>query len=69
MHLPPPFVRPQTTTEPPALVRVLTREEIHWNRPLFKAPPLQVEPPLADVLALIADIPKIAARSAAVKAS
>jgi hypothetical protein len=62
MHLPPPFVRPQTATEPPALVRVLTREEIHWNRPLFKAPPLEVQPPIADVMSFVSEIPKIASR-------
>jgi hypothetical protein len=60
MHLPPPFIRPQTEPEPPALVRVLTREEIHWNRPLFKAPPLEIQPPVADVLSFVSDIPKIA---------
>lgn len=63
MHLPPPFVRPQTAAEPPALVRVLTREEIHWNRPLFKAPPLEVQPPIADVMSFVADTPKIALRT------
>jgi hypothetical protein len=62
MHLPPPFVRPETNTEPPALVRVLTREEIHWNRPLFKAPPLEVQPPTKDVMSFVAEVPKIAPR-------
>jgi hypothetical protein len=64
MYLPPPFVRPDSATEPPALVRVLTREEIHWNRPLFKAPPLEVEPPIADVMSLIADIRRVERRPA-----
>jgi hypothetical protein len=48
MHLPPPFVRPQTATEPPALVRVVSREDVMWNRPVFKAPPLVVRPPSVD---------------------
>ena len=56
MHLPLPFVRPQIATEPPALVRVIAREDVQWNRPVFKAPPLQVRPPLADVAALAADL-------------
>lgn len=56
MYLPPPFDRPEPATEPPALVRVLTREEIHWNRPLFKAPPLNVKPPTADVKLLASEI-------------
>lgn len=46
MHLPPPFVYPQPATEPPALVQVVAREEeVLWNRPTFKAPPLKVTPP------------------------
>lgn len=55
MYLPPPIIRPQIAPEPPALVRVLTRDDLHWNRPVFKAPPLNVQPPLADVLALVAE--------------
>ena len=46
MHLPPPFVRPQAATEPPALVRIVSREDVLWNRPVFKAPPLNVQPPV-----------------------
>jgi hypothetical protein len=49
MHLPPPFVYPQSATEPPALVRVVAREEVQWNRPVFKAPPLKVPPPASVV--------------------
>ena len=46
MHLPPPFVYPQSATEPPALVRAVARgEEVLWNLPVFKAPPLQVQIP------------------------
>ncbi len=48
MHLPPPFVRPQAATEPSALVRVVSREDVLWNRPVFKAPPLVVRPPVVD---------------------
>ena len=48
MYLPPPFVRPQAATEPPALVRVVSREDVLWNRPVFKAPPLNVRPPVID---------------------
>jgi len=29
-------------------VRILTREDVMWNRPIFKAPPLDVVPPVAD---------------------
>lgn len=59
MLLPPPFIRPQSATEPPALVRVVAREDAMWNRWIFKAPPLRVQPPLADVAALTADLCKV----------
>jgi len=59
MHLPLPFSRPQLPTEPPALVRKIAREDVEWsqwNRPVFKAPPLNVKPPLVDVASLAADV-------------
>lgn len=43
---------------PSAIVRVLNREDIHWNRPLFKAPPLNVVPPVADVAELVRSVRK-----------
>lgn len=52
MYLPPPLP-PQNASDPPAVVRVLTREEIHWNRPLFKAPPLDVPVPSEDIFAFV----------------
>lgn len=58
MHLPVPFVRPQITDHPSAMVRVVSHEEIAWHSParhVFKAPPLNVRPPLADVAALAAE--------------
>ena len=55
MHLPPPFVYPQTATEPPALVRVLSREDVLWNRRIFKAPPLNVRPPVLDAKVFTSD--------------
>jgi len=58
MHLPPPFVYPQSATEPPALVRAVSREEqAQWNRPVFKAPPLVVKPPV-DVAAPFVGTPR-----------
>ena len=55
MHLPPPVVRPQIATEPPALVRVVSREDVLWNRPIFRAPPLNVRPPVLDKTAFAPD--------------
>ncbi len=52
MPLPIPFSRPPVAPEPPALVRLVTREDVMWNRPVFKAPPLEVRPPLEDVATL-----------------
>lgn len=46
MYLPPPFIRPSDTAEPPAIVHVVSRtEDVLWNRPVFKAPPLVVRLP------------------------
>lgn len=58
MNFPIPFIRPPIIAEPAALVRVVSLGDVAWNRPerhVFKAPPLQVRPPLADVAALAAD--------------
>jgi|GEM_PF-2763720 len=58
MNFPTPFIRPPIAPEPAALVRVVSPGEVVWNRPdghVFKAPPLQVRPPLADVAALAAE--------------
>lgn len=41
------------------MVRVVSREDVQWNLPdrhVFKAPPLHVRPPLADVAALAAEL-------------
>lgn len=41
-----------------AIVRHLAREDVMWNRPVFKAPPLNVVPPFADISKLVLDIRK-----------
>lgn len=41
MHLPLPTPSPQPAPEPPAMVRSATREDVMWDRPIFKAPPLE----------------------------
>lgn len=56
MHLPTSFTPPPLTREPPALVRVVvSHADVTWDRPVFKAPPLDVRPPLDDVAALAAE--------------
>jgi hypothetical protein len=49
MILPPPQFRPSAEREtPPAIIRKVTREDVLWNRPVFKAPPLIVKLPPAE---------------------
>lgn len=49
MPFPVPYHDSPPEQAPVAIVRVLNREDIQWNRPLFKAPPLEIIPPVADV--------------------
>lgn len=52
MILPPPPLRPSVEREtPPAIIRRVTREDVLWNRWVFKAPPLVVSLPSAQTLA------------------
>ncbi len=44
MYLPVTDLRGQRTPEPPAMVSVVSRSDVMWNRPLFKAPPLVLDP-------------------------
>ena len=50
MNLPNAHFRPPPEREIPAIVRVITREDVQWNRPVFKAPPLIVSVPSAEEL-------------------
>jgi len=63
VHLPAPITYPQSFTEPPAMVRVMRREDVLWSRPIFKAPPLNVKPPVAP-LAVAPVVPRKASGSA-----
>lgn len=40
--------RPPRLPEPPADVRFFTRENVTWDRPVFKAPPLELDPRFVD---------------------
>lgn len=44
-----PISAAQPADAPSAIVRTVTRADILWNRPIFKAPPLVVVPPVADL--------------------
>ncbi len=39
---------PPPLPEPPAMVRAAAREDAMWDRPIFKAPPLQLHPQAFD---------------------
>ena len=49
MPLDVPFHSQPPASASSALVRTFTRQDVLWDRPIFKAPPLVVEPPLADL--------------------
>lgn len=54
MILPPPPLRPSSERDnPPAIIRKVTREDVLWNRPVFKAPPLVVKLPVVRTFAEI----------------
>jgi hypothetical protein len=54
MNLPPPQTQPSLEREsPPAIIRKITREDVLWNRPVFRAPPLVVRLPAASTIAEI----------------
>ena len=50
------FRQPGASPEVPAIVRVIGPRAEQWNRPVFKAPPLDVQPPLGDIRELTAEI-------------
>ncbi|MEO6005989.1 MAG: hypothetical protein ABIZ04_09015 [Opitutus sp.] len=52
MPFPTPFHDSQPAETPAAIVRHMAREDMMWDRPVFKAPPLKVVPPLADLAEL-----------------
>lgn len=41
------------------MVRTATREDVLWNRPVFKAPPLQVRPEILDARIFAEDLKRI----------
>lgn len=38
--------RPQLHAEKPAIIQMVMREDVLWNRPVFRAPPLKVKTPV-----------------------
>jgi hypothetical protein len=56
MFTPTIFIRPEDAPPEQAIVRNVPGQFFQWSRPLFKAPPLDVQPPIADVASFTAEI-------------
>jgi hypothetical protein len=59
MDFPIPNFHPKSEPEPAAMVRTVAREDVLWNRPVFKAPPLELHPQAFDVAALAQDLRRV----------
>jgi hypothetical protein len=60
MHFPVPDFQPNPARpEPPAMVRTATREDVQWNRPIFKAPPLELHPEAFNATLFVQDLQRI----------
>lgn len=51
---------PESVSEPPAMVKTVTRQDVLWDRPIFKAPPLDVRPATLDAATLADDLRHVA---------
>ena len=59
MPIPVTQFRPPPLPEPTPVVRIVPREDVQWNRPMFKAPPLEVFPQLFNSLSFSEDLRSI----------
>jgi len=50
---------PKSVSEPPAMVKTVTRQDVLWDRPIFKAPPLDVRPATLDAATLADDLRQV----------
>ena len=53
------FPPPQPLADPPAMVSTATREDVQWNRRIFKAPPLELHPQAFDPKIFAQDVRRI----------
>ena len=60
MTFPVAHFHPRPATEPPAMVKTVTRQDVLWNRPIFKAPPLAERPAALDANTLADDLRRVA---------
>jgi hypothetical protein len=54
-----PFSRPDDPPPIPAIVRNVAAQRLLGDRPVFKAPPLEVRPPIADVASFTAGLSRL----------
>ena len=59
MQLPAADIPPHPLAEPPAMVHTATREDVQWNRRIFKAPPLELHPQAFDATIFAQDVRRI----------
>jgi hypothetical protein len=59
MQLPPFDFQPQPEAAPPAMVSTANREDVQWNRRIFKAPPLELHPQAFDAKIFAQDVRRI----------
>ena len=59
MPFPVPQFRPPPLAEPTPVVQFVARESVGWDRPIFKAPPLDVFPKMLDSSAVAEDIRRV----------
>ena len=59
MHVAVPNIHPKPVPEPPAMVRSANQGDVLWNRPVFKAPPLELHPQAFDATIFAEDLRRI----------
>jgi hypothetical protein len=62
MNFPVPNFHPKPAPEPPAIISA-SREDVQWNRRIFKAPPLEVHPQAFDATIFADDVRRAASGS------
>jgi hypothetical protein len=59
MPFPVPDFHPKAAVEPPAMIQNATREDVQWNRRIFKAPPLELHPQAFDATRFAQDLRRV----------
>jgi hypothetical protein len=59
MHFPAPYFQPKDSPEPSPAPRTEIRENVLWDRPVFKAPPLVLHPQPFDAKIFAQELPRL----------